>query len=95
MKDKGIKMKTNQNSNFTEIERTILEATAKKFKWIVRNPNGELELMARKPQKEPSGHWSVSVKKMSEFHTLRTKFNAFDHLFKSVTNDDLEPKKIR
>ena len=40
---------------FTDVEKQILEATYKRYKWIARDENGELCIYERKPFREDGG----------------------------------------
>ena len=66
---------------FTDVEKRILEATAKRYKWIARDENGRLYVYDTKPYKD------------EEYGFFSTKFNGgylfnrcvSDVLFKNVT----------
>lgn len=82
-------------TDFTELEKMILDATAKRFRWIARGQHGGLSLYTKKPQREEGGHWAFGVRSLSQLRKSSTSFEAFNHLFKSIKADDLEPRRFR
>lgn len=66
---------------FTDIEKHILEATDKNFKWIARDKGGELVIYEAKPfRNEVDGIFDTEVDKIDVFDKCFS-----DVLFKNVT----------
>lgn len=66
---------------FTDIEKRILEATDKSYKWIARDKDGELYIYEKKPfRNEVEGFFGTEVGKVDIFNRCVS-----DVLFKNVT----------
>jgi hypothetical protein len=90
----GIKKSLEENleislkpSLLTEDERVILRNLNKRYKWIARDIDEDLQIFAKKPQKGLSDWW------VEDSITFESLF-MFTHLFQFITFEDKEPYNI-
>lgn len=76
-----------EKKNFNEIELNVLKSIHPKWKWLVKDEDGEIKLFRNKPIKR-SYYWC------SIGEIRRDSFGGFDHLFKDINWDDREPLYI-
>ena len=76
---------------FTSDEIIILKNISLKYKWIARGKRGNLFLFISKPQKAEYGAWSSYCKHGNS----ETFITAFNHLFNSISFNDIEPTNIQ
>lgn len=77
-------IKLPKKKEFTDDELCILRNADKKLKWIARDyHNNSLKLFTEKPQKNRFKNWLTDG-------AYRT-FDAYNHLFNSITSEDEEP----
>lgn len=73
----------------TKAEKAVLKALPDKFKYIVRDKIGDLELYGSTPTKNDYKQWWCSVDDDDEY----ASFDAYNHLFQFIKWED-EPYKI-
>lgn len=74
----------------SEAEKAVLKALPDKFKYIVRDRIGDLELYGSAPEKTPYNDWWHIVGDDDEYAC----FDAYNHLFQFIKWEDEEPYKI-
>lgn len=70
-------------SKLSEGERVILKNLDKRWKWIVRNENGELNIFEEEPFRSTQANYWVS-----SWETESDYLGAFSHLFKFINFED-------
>lgn len=80
----------------TEVEKIILENTPKRFRYIVRNRDGNLVICRRKPRRyKPYCEQDFWCSRYDYSEDEQIEFDLFNHLFKNIKWEDEEPYKFR
>ena len=76
---------------FTDVDIELLKIIPPEYKWLGRNPNGNLCAYVQKPVKR-DGNWCHTTYELNE---QARNLKMFNHCFAFVSADDSEPYNIR
>ena len=84
MKKQGIIMK--KQIELTSDEKSLLAGLPKQYEWIVRNPNGTLEMTEKEPIRKFGENWETNHGKIG--------LNYYIDMFQFITSNDEKPTSI-